>query len=177
MNSPSEGHAADYGLLAYGAAPRWTVAIDEVLDKESEWSLQIEGPSMYLACALTDPTVIGRIVHLFRGQLRADAASGENRGNAANDEVAIGAFGPAVVSLVRDDEISERWFIIVGPQEGAAVRWTLGKEDAAMLLMAFEQALHELPAGDEAASVEPSTNLHPSAASMDANPAAKRSAT
>lgn len=174
MKTPSECNTAGYGLLAYGTSPRWTVAIDEVLDQESEWSLQIEGPSMYLACSLTDPTVIGRIVHLFQGQLCADTASGENRGNAANDEVTIGAFGPAAVSLVRDDETSERWFIIIGPQEGAAVRWTLDKEDAAMLLIAFEQARHELPAGDETVPVQPSADLLSSATSTEANPVAKR---
>lgn len=132
MTKPESDANGSFGLLANGTAGCWSVDLDESQDGR-EWSLQLDGPLLYLAFPIHDLTVIQSAIEYLRGgRHRADALS-------------LGQFESAGVSLHRDDEFPDRCFLIVGPRTRATMRFALSAEDATMLAEALEQVQQDLP--------------------------------
>jgi hypothetical protein len=123
------------GLLANGASGRWDVALDESLEGE-EWSLEIDGPQVYLVFQLEDLTIPRQALDFL--QL-------EPRGGKGGAELVLGKFGPASVSLLRDNEGPPRYFLVVGPRASSTLRLSLTGEDIQMFGEALRQVVADLP--------------------------------
>jgi hypothetical protein len=121
-----------YGLLACGSSGRWSVDLDESADG-TEWSLQLDGPQVYLTFAVNDPRAVGEALTYLRGR--------KPRAN----PLPLGHFESADVSFHWDDEVPPRCFLIVGPAAGSTVRVTLSAEDVGMIADALEQVHDDLP--------------------------------
>jgi hypothetical protein len=119
----------EFGLLATGSSGSWSVDLDES-PNGSNWSLQIDGPQVYVAFALRNPEVIRDTVNYLRCPRGSEA-------------LCLGQFDRSNVSLHWDSENTTRCFLIVS-SSGSAVRVTLLAEDIASLLTAFEQVLADL---------------------------------
>jgi hypothetical protein len=136
-----------YGLVALGSSHGWDVAVDESLDREDEWNIEIEGPQVYIVFQLGDPGVLRRALEFLRCRRRGpvQAASHRDRGD---DDLVLGRFGASSVSLIWDDEDFARCFLVVGPQARSTMRVSLYGEDIDQLIQALEQAVEGIPSKD-----------------------------
>ena len=133
MTSANEG----LGLLATGASGRWEAAVDESLDGEARY-LELEGPQTYLAFSLLRPDVIGEAVRFLR--LSPSRAGAQQEGASfVEASLVLGRFGAMQVTLLRDDEDFPRCFLVIGPENGAALRVSLDADDMRSLAEALEQ--------------------------------------
>jgi len=133
MDARFQKSAGSYGLLANGTSPRWDVAIDESLDREGEWSAEIEGPNVYLVLRLRDLEVIAEAFRF----LEASATEGGT--------FSLGKFGAASVLLEWDNEPPPRCFLVIGPRARSTMRLSLDGEDVRMLRDALRQVAADLP--------------------------------
>jgi hypothetical protein len=94
--------AARMWLAAIGCDRRWEVALDESSSPTTEaWVAQIEGPSMYLSFRVLSPCIIKEMVRFLAHADRASA------------ELLLGKTKKESVTLARDDESDDRYFLIV----------------------------------------------------------------
>ncbi|MBN9117834.1 MAG: hypothetical protein J0I06_01470 [Planctomycetes bacterium] len=122
----------DFGLLANGTSGCWSVDLDESPDGV-EWSLQLDGPQVYLAFSLRALAVIRAAANYLRAS-RTEAGP-----------LQLGSFASGGVSLHWDNECPDRCFLVVSGFEGSALRITLSTDDTRMLSEALEQVQVDLP--------------------------------
>ena len=129
------------GLLATGSSGTWSVDIDETTAGVARWFAQIEGPSVYLYFQIPSPEITGKAI-----QFLAERPENQSSQPGSNGALAIGGDKRASVSLVRDDEFSDRFFLLVGPQDNPIVRLTFAGEDLQHIVEALRQASEDLEA-------------------------------
>ena len=66
MSHNSEQPTGGFGLLASGASGSWTVDLDESTDG-LEWSLQLDGPQVYVHFPIRDPSIVRDALDYLRG--------------------------------------------------------------------------------------------------------------
>lgn len=121
-----------FGLLACGTDGCWSIDLDESPDGTA-WSLQLDGPQVYLAFALRNLGVVAEALAYIR--------TGPRRSGG----LTLGHFGSASVMLHWDDEYSDRCFLIVGPQAQSTLRVSLSTRDTHSIAAALEQIVDDLP--------------------------------
>jgi hypothetical protein len=141
MNRKLDSPAEQLGLLAIGSSGRWEVAVDESSDAE-EWSMEIEGPGIYLVFQLQDPTIIPMAMRFLQTGLAENWGKSQERNER---ELHLGRFGSASVSFHWDNEDVPRCFLIVGPKARSTLRLSLGVEDVTMLCEALDEIVKEPP--------------------------------
>jgi hypothetical protein len=129
-------------LLANGTSRRWDIAVDESLERGG-WSLEMDGPQIYLVFQLRDLDVIPKALQFLESG-SARGARKRQRGEAEEAALYMGRFGGASVSLVWDNEDFPRCFLIVGPKARSTLRLSLESEDIRMLSEAFRAVLKDL---------------------------------
>jgi hypothetical protein len=133
MKSDTDQARNAFGLLASGSSGCWSIDLDESHDG-TEWSLQLDGPRVYLTFALRDLQVIQSAIAYLRAKKNQTGA------------ISLGHFESASVSLHWDNEDIDRCFLIVGPNARSTLRLTLSADDTEMLADSLEQIREELPA-------------------------------
>jgi hypothetical protein len=137
MNERIDRQTGGWGLLATGSAGRWSVDVDESRD-DGAWSLEIDGPQVYLALQLLDLEVVRRALAF----LQSPPSSGWRKEDAT---LALGRFGSASATLIWDHESPPRCFIAIGPEARSVLRISLEVEDIEMMIEALRQAAEDLP--------------------------------
>jgi hypothetical protein len=141
-DAASEG--GRYGLVASGTGGEWSVDIDETTSGEQNWFAQIEGPSLYLHFEIVHPRIVSELLSFLSARPRITVDSGIPW-DEASDTLRIGSFNQSPVTLVRDDEFPDRWFISLG--EGhCRLQYTLTGDDCAGLIQALQQVNADLVA-------------------------------
>lgn len=140
--------ADGFGLLANGSTSRWTIAADESLRCE-EWSLEIDGPQVCLVFQLDDMTIPRKILRFLQSELERHRTREIRNGPKNEDALALGRFGSASVSLLRDNEDFPRCFLVAGARSQSTLRLTLFAEDIQQFIEALQQAVEDLPAGEK----------------------------
>ena len=127
------------GLLAFGSSGPWEVAIDETLSGPARYFAQIEGPSVYLYFEIPAVELVEKALAYLevRGGVRTKPITGDGALNLGNNS-------DAQVSLVRDDEFEDRYFLVVEAQAGTVIRFTITDEDLAHIAKALRNALEDL---------------------------------
>jgi len=148
MNRKLDRTAAEFGLLANGSSPRWSVDVDEILDRE-EWLMEITGPQVYLCFQLRDLKAVSCALEFLRSELQPDADRRRKDRSRLGEEVILGRFGTATVSLRRDNEDFPRCFLVVGPKARSTLHVSLASEDIQMLADVLEQVSKDIPAGTD----------------------------
>src|SRR5260221_4985138 len=131
MNHNSDQPTGRFGLLASGTSGRWTIDLDESTDG-LEWSLQLDGPQVYVHFPIRDPSIVRDALDYLRA-------------GRSTSELRLGQLDSSSVSLFWDHEEDQRCFLIVTPKPQWTMRVTLSIQDTVMLADALEQILEDLP--------------------------------
>jgi hypothetical protein len=140
VTQPAEG----FGLLANGSSRRWDIAVDESLDRE-EWSLEIDGPQVYVVFQLKDLKVIPAALRFLQAGIKAKRSQAGGRRHENESDLSLGKFGSASVSLAWDNEDFPRCFLIIGPRARATLRLSFEGDDIQMLIEALGEVVKDLP--------------------------------
>jgi hypothetical protein len=132
----NDKHEERHGLLAIGSSGRWCISVDESLDGD-DWSLELDGPILYLIFQLDDLTIPAKALDFMRRRPSTDEAG--------EDTLVLGRFGNATVSLIRDSESFPRYFFVVGPRARSTLRIGLAGEDLQSVIQALGEAVEEIP--------------------------------
>src|SRR5205085_1352999 len=100
MNNETDKPAEGLGLLANGSSRRWDIAVDESLDR-GDWSVEIDGPQVYLVFQLQDLNIISTALRFLLSGPALTQAHG-CRGSRDESSLTLGRFGSASVSLLWD---------------------------------------------------------------------------
>ena len=114
----------EVGLLAFGSSGPWEVAIDETLARPARHFAQIEGPSVYLYFEIPSVELVDQVIDFLavHRNPRADSAT-------TSETLCVVKNANAQVSLIRDDEFDDRFFLAVQATSGPLVRLTLTTDD------------------------------------------------
>jgi hypothetical protein len=141
MDRKVESEEESLGLAANASFGRWDIAINEALDSE-ELTLELDGPGVYMVFQLQESNAITKALHFLQAGLgKADPAARPGDEN----ELPLGRFGSAAVSLHWDNEGVPRCFLIIGPSARSTFRLSLEAEDIRSLCDAFEELAKQLP--------------------------------
>jgi hypothetical protein len=142
--------SADWGLLANGASGSWSIDIDESLDGD-RLHMQIDGPRICLGFAIQDLRVLAKLQNYLSDGL---AARLSNEDKDTDVGVILGRLDALSVSVIHDNELPARWFIIVDGHADAIVRFAIDTTDAEAIVDALKQA-----ADDLSERIDPIANL------------------
>jgi hypothetical protein len=131
------------GLTAIGSAGDWEVAVDETTSATRRWFAQVEGPSVYLSFEVESPNVIGKILDFLTEPKKAGNLAQRNS-SPRNGELVIGKSVAVSVTLLRDEEFPDRYFLVAETAGKFVVRVTLGGKDLIMLESALRQVQEDL---------------------------------
>ncbi len=157
MKTNSEQATKGPGLLAIGSSRCWDIAVDEAVDRD-EWSLEIDGPQVYLVFQLDNLDVLPRTLRFLESGLATEPSRQRRDAEDETGALTLGRFGSAAVSLLWDNEDFPRCFLVVGPRARATLRLSFEAEDIRMLIEALRNVVKDLPA--TAAEQEPAAK-HP----------------
>jgi hypothetical protein len=124
------------GLLAIGSAGGWEISIDEVLSGPDRWYAEIEGPAVTLSFEVPSPDIVEKAIQFFAESSASPPGPGTS--------LVLGSDPLSPITLVRDDEYSDRFFLVVGPQDSPAVRLVIAGADLAHLVAALHQVKEDL---------------------------------
>jgi hypothetical protein len=119
------------GELATGASGRWHVSIDESLDAQTSYYLELDGPTAYLCVRLRELSAVERLRQFLEV-------------HSPRETLSLGQLADLSVWLVWDDEDFIRCFLVVGEQNVTTLRLSLDGDDVRMLAEALKQAAEDL---------------------------------
>ncbi|HEY7424949.1 MAG TPA: hypothetical protein VH682_12030 [Gemmataceae bacterium] len=131
------------GLLANGSSGEWEVAIDEATSGVERWYAQIEGPAVSFYFEIPSLDIVGEMLRfLERGPVVAKRSP--NGSDERNGSLVIGKDKKAPITLLKDDEYQDRFFLLVGPTDSPMVRFTIAGMNVLKLTEALRQVQEDL---------------------------------
>ena len=128
------------GLLANGSSGSWDVAIDETTSGTDRWFVQIEGPTVCFYFEVPSPNIVEVMLQF----LKDGTKKGHNKSTKGNGLLHVGKDKGMPVTLVRDDEYADRYFLVIGPENRPMVRFTFGGVDLTSFISALRQAKEDI---------------------------------
>jgi hypothetical protein len=138
-----ERDAEPIGLLAQGCSGAWEIQIDETTAGPDRWFAQIEGPSVELYFEILSPDLIEKTIQFLANQPTSRKGTSPQK-PLRNGTLVLGKDRKTAVALVRDDEFSDRYFLVIGQAARPVVRFTLAGTDLKDLTAALRQAQEDL---------------------------------
>jgi hypothetical protein len=138
------GRKSDHRLVclpAVGSSGPWEVAIDETLSGSARRFVQIEGPSVCLYFEIPKVEMIDRTLDFF-------GAHSPNGRPSERNVLSLGKKANAGVSLIRDDEFNDRYFLVIEYKTGPQVRFTIANNDLSHIVKALRDAKNDLEDGE-----------------------------
>jgi hypothetical protein len=131
-----------FGLMANGASGDWEVAVDVTTKGPDRWFVQIEGPSVYFSFGVSSPVMISKALD-FLGECSSSTVP-HARSPAEKGSLVLGQRRDTPVILVRDDEYRDRYFLVIGQEADAVVRFTIAGKDLGDIKEALRQATEDI---------------------------------
>jgi hypothetical protein len=131
------GHDRAIGLMAIGSSGPWKIDIDETTSGKARYFAQIEGPLVDLYFEIGSLTVIDEAIRFF-----AKDKAKNNR----NGTLVLSDNKTMQVSLIRDDEFTDRYFFRIESKGETIARLTIGDADLTHVSEALNQVKEELGA-------------------------------
>jgi hypothetical protein len=131
------------GLLANGCCGPWAVEIDETISAADRWFAQIEGPLVYLCFEIPSPDIIDEVLEFLEARpllMEGLPPSPADR----SVTLIIGKDKQTPVALLRDDEYTDRYFLVVGPPPRPLVRFSIAGTDLKAIKHALRQVIEDL---------------------------------
>lgn len=116
-------------LAGSGSHGGWTVDIDETASGEQRWLAQIQGPLLDLTIPIDSPCVVKELIGFL-------TSSSDGK---ASCEFPIRKSRDESVSLLRDDEFTDRYFLLVETRNGLVMRCTMSGPALHSLVVALKQ--------------------------------------
>jgi hypothetical protein len=130
------------GLLAIGSSGAWQIDIDEAHSSD-RWWMQIAGPTLSLYLEIPSLDIVTKMTRLLA--LRSTKSKRPANGSAKQGgTLVLSTSAPARVSLVKDDEFDDRYFIVIGPTEGLTMHFTIAGQDLSDITEALRQVKEDL---------------------------------
>jgi hypothetical protein len=117
------------GLLACGSSGPWQIDIDESSSGENWW-MQIEGPSVYFYFELPSLDIVGKIAEFLESK--------------SGNTLVIGKSTTTPISLVKDDEYDDRFFLVIDSCDSMRVRFVIAGNDIVNYFESLKQVLEDL---------------------------------
>ena len=128
------------GLAAFGASGQWEVSLDESTSAPARWFLQIEGPNVSIRIGLRSLDAFNKALTFLSGRLLL-----RKNGSAVKEaSVSLGRDDKNPVTLVGDDELPDRCFLVIGPRDDPTVHLTLAGTDLVNVAEALRIARGDL---------------------------------
>jgi hypothetical protein len=131
-----------FGLLANGSSGAWSVEVDETTKGPERWFVQIEGPSVCFSFEVSSPGMISKALD-FLGECSSSRVPHAGF-SAAKGWLVLGQRRDTPVILVRDGEYTDRYFLVIGEEEDAVVRFTIAGQDLKDIQEALRQATEDI---------------------------------
>jgi hypothetical protein len=119
-------------LLAVGASGPWEIAIDQTTSGRKRLLAQVDGPALNLTFEISGLAVVDEAVE-FLSRVRQGSTTG------AEAEIVLGHSQAIQVAIIRDDEFSDRCFVVIESRAGVLVRFTLAGNDLIHLIDVLNQ--------------------------------------
>ncbi|MCP3957760.1 MAG: hypothetical protein GY719_07895 [bacterium] len=126
----------EWGLAAVGQSGAVQVDVDESCSEPARWELSIDQPQIYLRFEIPGPHVVGELLAFLQ----------RHWGQSSADELRLGAIGDAKVSIIKDDEFADRFFLCVASENGA-LQYSLRSEEVESYIAALRSAKEDLSDG------------------------------
>ena len=134
---------AALGLLANGSSGSWDVAIDATASEPVRWYAQIEGPSAAFYFEISSVAIVGKMLQFLKP--RSKTAKRPSNGIAeSSGALVVGKDKKTPVTLIKDDEYDDRFFLAIGPTDNPVVRFIIAGEDVQNLAKALHQTDEDL---------------------------------
>jgi len=135
FNSSNE-HVPDVGLLAFGRCGDWEVSVDETISGPDRWFAQLENSLMYLYFEIEEPKVIEEMLSYFEtSEIPLDRWKEGTR---------VGTFNECAVTLLKDDEFPDRYFLCIGGEGNGTIRIVIAGNELHDISSALSQVIKEL---------------------------------
>lgn len=136
----------DYGsdLVASGSSGPWQVFVDEAHTGPDRWFAQIRGPSVYFSFEILSPHMIDRLHQFLEHPSAAPSNHLASRSDKNKDSLRLGKESRCPITFLRDNEYTDRCFLVVGSVGKPVVRYSLEGTDLAKLTEAVRQVREEL---------------------------------
>lgn len=136
-----ESENDNLGLTANGSSGPWEVAVDETTSGPRRWFAQIEGPTIYCSFEIPSPEMVAKALEFLGGD---DAPEELHTGPTDQDgSLVLGKHPETPVVLIRDDEYTDRYFLVIGP-DTACARLSIAGEDLKHLTEALRQTAEDI---------------------------------
>jgi hypothetical protein len=140
-------NVASFGLLANGSSGPWEIAIDETTSGPDRFYAQIEGPSATFYFEIPSVDIVGKMVRFLEPhQVPTRRSSISSLGGSG--WLVIGKDKKTPITLVKDDEYEDRFFLLVGPMDSPIVRFVIAGTDVVKIADALRQIEQDLDDDD-----------------------------
>lgn len=149
MTTPKNGRLVQecgsecFGLLANGSSGEWEVAIDESTSGPDRWFAQIEGPSISFYFEIPSVEIVGELLGFLESPPVTAKISSDGLSE-LNGSLVLSKDKKTPVTLLRDDEYPDRFFLVVGLTDKPIVRFVIGGVDVLNLTDALRQVKDDL---------------------------------
>src|SRR5262249_20273391 len=141
---PPQGRGEEtFGLRANGSSGQWEVAIDEATTGPDRWFAQLEGPSVSFYFEIPSVDIVARMLRFLESSPGVKKHSSTRVGERSGALV-LSKDKKTPVTLIKDDEYEDRFFLVVGLTESPIVRFVLAGTDAMQIADALRQAKEDL---------------------------------
>lgn len=111
-----------------------SIDVNEPTADSGEWELMLDHPHVYVRFEIHGPQIVHELLAFMR----------ENLDKPKYAELKLGTLGSAVVSIIKDDEFPNRFFLCLLADDGA-VRHTLNDNEVGEYIGALIRATDDLP--------------------------------
>jgi hypothetical protein len=132
-----------FDLVASASSGDWSVWIDETPAGPERIFAQLKGPAVYFSFELPSSRVIDELLR-FLEQPAHKSAADDRQDNIGS--ISLGGSKGMPITLIRDSEYSDRYFLKMGAGRGPVVRYSFEGADLFQLKQALCQIRVELKA-------------------------------
>lgn len=111
-----------------------SIDVEGPTDDSDVWEMTFDHPSFYLRFRISGPQIVHDLLVFIR----------TNMNSRPHNELKLGTLGVAEVSIIKDDEFPNRFFVCVLASDGA-VRYTLNSNELVDYIRGLTRAADELP--------------------------------
>ncbi len=123
----------NWGLAAIGRCADVSIDVDEAVSGPERWQMSIDLPQFQFRFTIPAPAIVGGFCDFLQQQLN----------HKTTGELPLGTLGNADVSIIKDDEFMDRFFLLAAA-DGGAVRHTLTGDVVINLIVALRQVASDL---------------------------------